>query len=230
MAAAYASPALYYDITVPIRDNMPGWPGDVEVQARRTSFIEKGGTANLTALTLSSHTGTHIDPPRHFLSDGKTVDQLDPSVFLGPCYVVDFSGLPVRDIGAADLENAAVPSGTERLLVRTANCAPTLDVWSSSHFRRDYVALTADGALWVKRRGIKLLGWDYLSVETFFADSYPVHHTLLGAGVVLLEGLDLRGLPAGNAMYTLFCLPLLIAGGDGAPARALLGGGQVSGH
>lgn len=235
----------FYDVTVPIRHHMPGWPGDPEVEVRRTSFAEKGDTANVSTLILSSHAGTHVDPPRHFIPDGKTVDQLDPGVFLGPCYVADLSNavepggasdrkpgdVPGRgsdgggrfsDVSAAALEKAGIPPGTRRLLVRTANCAPASDVWSDARFRQDYVGLAPDGAEWVRERGIKLLGWDYLSVETFFTDAQPVHRTLLGAGVVVLEGLDLRRLPPGSGCYALFCLPLLIQGGDGAPARVLL--------
>ncbi len=219
----------FFDITVPLRHDMPVWPGNTETVVRRESFVEKGDIANVSTITSSSHAGTHVDPPRHFIDGGKSVDELDPAVFIGPCYLADLSGTGSpgsgaagRDISAADLEKAGIPPDTRRLLVRTANSTPVCDIWAEPRFRRDYAALAPDGAEWIRARGISLLGWDYLSVEAFVTSDYPVHRTLLGAGVVLLEGLDLRRVPPGSGAYQLYCLPLLIAHGDGAPARALL--------
>ena len=136
-----------------------------------------------------------------------TVDQLPLELLYGPALVRDLGRAEAVDEAA--LEALDIPAGTRRLLLKSRNSL----LWEDSAFRPDYVALTPGGARW-------LVGVDYLSIEAVGAPGFPVHHTLLGAGVVIVEGLDLREVPPGA--YTLLCLPLRLAGGDGAPARALL--------
>lgn len=204
-----------YDISVPISPSLPTWPGDHSpVQIEPVARIAQGGRANVSRITLGTHTGTHVDPPIHFIANGKAVDQLDLEVLIGPALVTDMRGRSA--ITVADLE-AAVPPGVERLLFKTDNSR----LWAmEGGFTPDYVALTAQAAHWLVVRGLRLVGTDHLSVQRY-GDPHPgAHNTLLGAGVVIVEGLNLLNVQPG--LYQLICLPLKIAQGDGAPARAVL--------
>jgi len=176
--------------------------------------IAEGSRSNVSRITLGTHTGTHVDPPIHFIPDGKAVDELDLEVLIGPALVVDMRGRSAITI--ADLE-ATIPAGVERLLFKTDNSR----LWArGGEFTPDYVALTAEAAHWLVARGLKLVGTDYLSVERY-GDPHPgAHSMLLGAGVIIVEGLNLLDVQPG--LYQLICLPLKIAQGDGAPARAVL--------
>jgi arylformamidase len=201
------------DITVPIRDRMVTYEGDPSVSVRQRLSIAGGDPANVSQLTLGSHTGTHIDAPVHFLEGAPTLDEVPLAVLVGPAAVVE-TETPDR-IDAGDCERL-VPAGAERVIFKTRNSV----LWSRSDFARDYVALDVTAARWLVDRGVRLVGIDYLSIEAFGAAGHPVHKTLLGAGVVVLEGLNLSAARSGR--YELICLPLRLAGGDGAPCRALL--------
>ena len=203
-----------YDISLPIFQGMPVYEGDPQVQVRPAARMEKGAPMNTTRLNLSSHTGTHVDAPFHFVADGATVDRLPLEVFTGTALVRHIRCKDV--ITCPDLEDAHIPTGTERLLIRTSNS----QLWDKGKFRREFIYLKEDGAQWLVDRGVKLVGIDYLSIDAFDSKDYPSHTILLQAGVIVVEGLDLRGVPSGE--YTLICLPLRVAGGDGAPARAVL--------
>lgn len=168
-----------------------------------------GEEFNVTRLDIGTHTGTHIDSPLHFIDGGATVDSLPLDVFYGPCHVVDATAVAGL-LDAAALRGLDLPEG-DRLLFKTRNGA----LWDRDGFSSDYVAFTADGAELMVARGVRLAGIDYLTIGDFDA-----HRVLLGAGVVPLEGLDLRAVEPGA--YTLVCLPLLLVGIEGAPARALL--------
>lgn len=207
----------YYDISVPISPGMPVWPGDPAVEVDRVGRMEDGADANVSRLRLGSHTGTHIDPPFHFVPDGAGVDALDLETLIGPAYVADCRGASILD--AEVLGGAGVPEGCRRLLVLSDNSA----LWAEPEheFHRDYVALDGGGARWLLERGVRLIGLDYLSADRFGSEGYPAHHTLLPEGVIIVEGLDLRGVPPGRS-YELICLPIKVAAGDGAPVRAVL--------
>jgi arylformamidase len=170
----------------------------------------------VSQFAFGAHTGTHVDAPIHFLPDGEGVEGFSPDVFVGPCFVADLRHV-VGGISADDLEEAAIPSGTTRLLALTSNSG-----WSreDTGFRPDYVAFDLTAATWCVDRGIRLLGNDYLSIEIFEAEGHPVHKTLLGAGIAVLEGLDLAGVAPGE--YELAALPILVPGSDGSPVRAVL--------
>ncbi len=203
-----------YDISLTLRARMPVYPGEPTPLLEPTTQIERGDLYNVSRLTLSTHTGTHIDAPLHFLAGGTPVDQLPVDVLVGPALVVE---MPVeQEITAADLEAAAIPPGTERILFKTRN-SRLLD---DEDFRRDFVYLTLDAARWLVERGVRLLAIDYLSVEQMDAQPNIVHQTLLRAGVVIVEGADLRQVAAGP--YLLACLPLKLEGADGSPVRAVL--------
>ena len=202
-----------YDVTVTLRAGMPTWDGEPGPDCRPIKRIGVDGeAAQVSILTLGTHTGTHVDAPSHFIPGAMSVDQLPIDALVGPCLVVEVASGP--RIEPADLET--VVGGARRILIKTASG----DFWSEPELRRDFVALAPASAAWLVARGVLLVGIDYLSIDPFDAEPASAHLTLLGAGVVILEGLDLRGVPVGE--YDLAALPLKVAGADGAPARVVL--------
>jgi arylformamidase len=206
------------DVSVPIHSGMLTYPDDPKASVDRVVDMEQGETSNLSVLSMSTHTGTHLDPPIHFVAGGDTIDRVPLDVTIGPAVVVDMRG--VQMIGEQELEGAELADDTERVLFLTDWSAKWAE--PSPAFPASYTALALDGARWLVARGIRLVGTDFISIEDGDAGggTYPVHLELLGSGVVILEGLDLREAPAGS--YTLWCLPLKIREGDGGPARAIL--------
>ena len=204
-----------YDISLPISESSVVWPGDPPVRLTKLKSIEEGGSSTVTRLDMSAHTGTHVDAPCHFVLGAPSVDTLDLDVLVGPARVVQAMG--VDALSANVLDDLGIPVGTERVLFRTRNS----EFWARSErtFERDFVAVTEDGGQWLIDRGARLVGVDYLSVAPF-GNTGPTHRLFLSAGTILLEGLNLSAVAPGE--YQLYCLPLKIAGGDGAPARAIL--------
>jgi arylformamidase len=207
-------PGRIHDVSRPLRHGGVIYPGDPEIRFRAHSSIDRGEPANVTALALGSHSGTHVDAPSHFLPGGSPVDRIPLDRLIGPAAVLD---LPVElaSVGAADLARHDL-SGHRRVLLRTRNSAAA----AGTGFSRDYCALTADGAEYLIDLGVELVGIDGFSIEAFGSVDFAVHHLLLGRGVVIVEGLDLSSISAG--VYQLVCLPLRLQGLDGAPARAVL--------
>lgn len=207
----------YIDISVPISPSLPCWPGSPAIQFERSLDLEKGDIATDTTVHFSVHTGTHIDAPLHFLRDGKSVDQIPLETLIGSVYVAEVP-VQVEAITVDVLKSLALPDGVQRLLLKTQNSL----LWSSGNdkFDPDFVALTAKAAQWLVDRGIMVIGIDYLSIQRF-ADGPDTHQILLGASVVVIEGLDLSRVEPGE--YELFCLPLKLKGVEGAPARVILG-------
>jgi arylformamidase len=207
-----------YDITLTISPAMPVWPGDPAVELVQVESMDKGDHVNVTRMTMSAHTGTHVDAPHHFLNNKLTVESLPLEVLTGSCYVTQLPD-DVDAITAEVLERTPIPAGTTRILFGTSNS----HWWAAGEksFQNGFVAVTDDGAGWLVDHGVKLVGVDYLSVA-LFGDSGPTHKRLLEAGVVIVEGLNLSQIPRG--FYDLYCLPLKLAGSDGAPARAILVG------
>ena len=205
-----------YDISLSISPNLPTWPGDPGLKLEQYASMDKGEHNNATQISSSVHLGTHVDAPRHFLNDGSSVEQLPLEVLTGPCYVAQ---LPdgIEAITSEVLERTEITSEMKRVLFGTSNS----HYWAKgeSKFQTDFVAITEDGAEWLVERGIQLVGVDYLSVAPY-EESIPTHRVLLQAGVVIVEGLNLSNIMRG--FYDLYCLPLKIAGSDGAPARAIL--------
>lgn len=204
-----------YDITLTISTDLPTWPGDPRIEIERVARIEDGSNSNLTRVDMGVHTGTHVDAPFHFLPDGTTVDQINLSLLTGRAYVLHLPDVDV--ITAPVLESAQIPPRTRRVLFKTRNSAN----WDKENlvFDTNFVGLSEDGAEYLVKRGVKLVGIDYLSVAPY-KKSRPTHERLLEAEVVIVEGLDLSEVSQGR--YTLYCLPLKIANSDGAPARAIL--------
>ena len=204
-----------HDVSIGISPSLPVWPGNPGIELERMNKIEEGANSNVSRLALGVHTGTHVDAPVHFIQGALGVDTLPLEVLVGPALVIE---LPrVQQVTAADLSGAGIPEGTQRLLIKTSNSA----WWAANdpQFHTDYIAVAVDAAQWVVARGIKLIGVDYLSVAPW-KQSVPTHRTLLQAGVVVVEGLNLSQIGPGN--YDLTCLPLKLIGSDGAPARAIL--------
>ena len=205
-----------YDISLTISPNLPTWPGDPALELEQIESMDKGAHANVTHLSAAVHLGTHVDAPHHFLNDGRTVENLPLEVLTGPCYVTQ---LPdgIEAITAEVLDRSEITSEMKRVLFGTSNS----HLWAKGEtaFQTDFVAITEDGAEWLVERGIQLVGVDYLSVAPY-GESVPTHTVLLKAGVVVVEGLNLSKIVRG--FYDLYCLPLKIAGSDGAPARAIL--------
>lgn len=203
------------DISMPLNASTPTWPGSPGFSARSHLSLASGDVANATLLGLDAHCGTHVDAPRHFVPSGATIDEVGLSALIGSALVVDVAGCEAID--GEMLDGCQIPEGTERLLLRTDNAStPGMD---ERPFHEDYVALTPAAAKWVVRRGIRLVGIDYLSIQRY-RDPPDVHEILLEAGVLILEGLDLRAVTPGR--WTLICLPLSITGIEAAPARAVL--------
>lgn len=205
-----------HDISLTITSALPVWPGDPEIVLERVSKMEDGEHNNVSRLALSVHAGTHMDAPYHFIADGKTIEQLDLDACIGPAQVLELPA-DCQNIGAADLEAAGFVTGTRRLLLKTSNSR----YWSTPDlpFQEDFAALAPDGAQFLVERGVRLVGIDYFSIAPF-GDSIPTHRALLGAEMVILEGVNLSAVAPGS--YTLCCLPLKLGGSDGAPARAVL--------
>jgi arylformamidase len=203
-----------YDVSLPVHDGGLVYPGDPEIRIRAHNSIAKGDAANVSALAFGSHTGTHVDAPSHFVPGGDAIDRIPIGRLVGPAVVLDLPGA-LAAVGAAELA-AHDLRGQRRVLLKTRNSV----LAGRPGFTSDYCALAPDGAAYLLERGVELIGVDYLSVEPFGSDDFAVHHLLLGRGVVIVEGLDLSDVPAG--VYQFICLPLRLAGLDGAPARAVL--------
>ena len=204
-----------HDITVPFKPGMTVWPGHPPFEMVPVSEIAQGKRSNVSRISMASHNGTHMDPPYHFLADGATLDGICLETLIGPADVLHIPD--AVEIDADLLESLDIPEDCQRLLFHTSNSI----YWDQddTEFHADYVGLTTDGAQWIVDRGIKLVGNDYLGVHRYDS-AIPVHHVLLGANVVVVEGLNLTNIPSGR--YRLIALPMKIAGGDGAPVRAVL--------
>ncbi len=204
------------DITVPFRPDGPLWPGDPAPKTTLMKSISGGYRCNVTRLDTGVHFGTHLDAPCHFLEGGKSVDELDLGVLIGPCVVGEIPD--VTEIEPTHLEALDLAGDTTRLLLKTKNSA----LWNdpAHEFDTDFAAITAESAKWLVERGIRLIGIDYLSIQLFADEVSTTHVVLLENEVIIVEGLDLRAVEPGG--YNLTCLPMKIAGADGAPVRALL--------
>jgi arylformamidase len=207
-----------YDLTVPLTNGMPIYPGDSGIEIRDWASLARGDTANVSVLNLGAHTGTHVDAPAHFIEGAAKVESLQLEVLIGEAEVVEVPHESSVIDEAFVLQHCR--PGTIRLLFKTRNSA----FWAASQndFRHDYTYLELAAAKRLVELGTRLVGIDYISIEQFGQERHETHHALLAQGVVILEGLNLSDVPAGK--YELICLPLRIRSGlgDGAPARAVL--------
>lgn len=205
-----------HDISLTITPQLPVWPGDPAVELERITKMEDGEHNNISRIACGVHVGTHVDAPYHFIADGKTIERLALDALVGLAQVVEVPG-NAQLIGAKALKEAGIAPGMQRVLLKTSNNR----YWQQPGlpFQKDFAALSPDGAAYLVEHGVRLVGIDYFSIAPF-GDSVPTHRTLLGAEVVVLEGIDLSQVAPGS--YQLYCLPLKLGGSDGAPARAIL--------
>ena len=204
----------FVDVSVALAAGTPVYPGNPAFEITPFKRIANGDSSNNSRLTMGTHSGTHVDAPRHFFDDRPGADALPLELLLGRARVIDLphrGGITEAHLAAAGLREDL------RVLLKTPNSA----LWNSSDgFHSDYTYLSEGGAKFLVDQGVKVVGVDYLSVEQFKKAGAPAHHLLLGNGVVIIEGLNLSDAEAGQ--YEMYCLPLRIAGADGAPARVVL--------
>ena len=195
-----------YDVTRPIHSGMAVYEGDPEVEVRRVLSVEAGANANVSLLRFGSHTGTHVDAPAHFREGAPGVDQLRLDILIGPANLYELDDTDKIDVGSLQrLALALCPRVLLKLRLPSSKRA---------------VGLTAEAARFLVEAGIRLVGMEASSIDPLASSDFPAHRTLLEAGVVIVEGLDLSAVPPGP--YDLVCLPLKILDGDGAPARVVL--------
>jgi arylformamidase len=203
----------WIDISVPLRNGMPHWPGDQPFERHIDHDMSQGAGNNLSSFKTSVHTGTHMDAPLHFVAKGRSIDEFPLEIAVGPARVIKIQN--THEIPVSELEAAGIQEG-ERLLFRTEN---STHAWNTDEFQKDFIAIPEATAKWLAARKPKLVGVDYLSVGPY-EDGGPTHRAMLNAGIWIIEGLNLGAVEAGR--YELICLPLKIQGGDGAPARAII--------
>lgn len=191
------------------------YPGDTPYQRKIVQTLENGDSCNLSEITMSAHAGTHVDAPKHFFEEGKTIDQFPVEKFLFNAVVVHVQNSV--SVEPADLEGMTVKSG-EAILFKTRNS--TEGLIEQGVFEENFVYLAEKSADWCLQKEVGLVGIDYISIEKYGCSRFPVHRKLLKKGIPILEGINLKSVPAG--VYTLYCFPLKIREGEGAPVRAVL--------
>ena len=205
-----------YDVTVAISESVPIYKGDPEATVTGVKRLAAGDSANVSQICCGVHTGTHVDAPNHFIDGTRRAHELDLQKLMGACRVVEIAS----DVIAIEPKHLPPLAGIERILFKTRNST----FWSTPEdgFRTDFAFIMPRTATELANAGVKLVGIDYLSIEAPGAAGHPVHITLLEKEIVILEGLDLRNVSAGD--YEMICLPLKYIGGtgDGAPARTVL--------
>jgi arylformamidase len=207
-------PQSIIDISIPLSESTPVFPGDPRVSISLDMQIADGEPYNFSTVSMGVHTGTHVDAPWHFLEDGGKLEQVPLNALVGPAKVYDLTG--VERITESSLADLDIQRG-ERVLFKTDNS----ELWSKTNaVASDYVALTEDAAHFLIQRQVQTVGIDYLSVDEPHRADFPVHYALLKNRVAIIEGLNLRGVSAGD--YLLVCLPLKLSNVEAAPARAVL--------
>ena len=201
---------LIYDVTRALSPGMWNWPGDAPVAFQRVDFP---GVNQMTNLSFSAHAGTHVDGASHMIKGGSNTDGIDFDKLTGLARVVT---IPQCEIINREILKTLDIDGVSRLLLKTSNS----ERLSASAFDEKFTALSGDGAQYLVEKSVKFIATDYLSIDVFESRDYPAHKTLMGAGAVVVEGVDLTNVPAGD--YEMLCLPLKLEGCDGAPARLLL--------
>jgi arylformamidase len=206
--------AGWIDISVTLRTGMVHWPDNPPVRIERMLDIEHGDAANVSTISMGSHTGTHMDAPLHFVRGGTGLDEMPFKATIGRARVIE-----IRDpesVKPDELRPHGIHSG-ERVLFKTQNSARR---WHEEAFIEDFVYVSQEAARYLATRKVLTVGTDYLSVGGFLEDGVETHQALLQAGIWVIEGLDLARVEPGE--YELICLPLKVERGDGAPARAIL--------
>ncbi|NLO38458.1 MAG: cyclase family protein [Ruminiclostridium sp.] len=201
------------DVTRPVISNMTVWPGDEGALLERTASISRGSMVNVSRVHMGVHTGTHVDAPLHFIDGGKSIDELDVQLFTGWVRVVD-----VRHEKSIQPEQICSLPGekNEAVFFRTSYSEKTLE----EPFDTEFTGLSFEAASFLLAQGVRVIGTDALSIEAYNSKDFPVHYALLGNEVLIVEGLCLKGVAPGRYRYV--CMPLLLKGSDGSPARVVL--------
>jgi len=201
------------DISVPLDEHLPSYPGNAPLEIEPVKRLARGDSSNVSTLRLSAHSGTHVDSARHFFDTAGGIEALSLDLLCGRAVVIEVSATTA--VTAEDFEGIDF-DGETRVLIKTSNSR----LWGNPTFHTNYVGVAESAAKSLVEHGVKVVGVDYLSVEPFKTPGAPTHHTLLGAGTIVIEGLNLRDVAPG--IYEMFCLPLNVVGADGAPARVVL--------
>ena len=201
-----------YDISVPLSPLTPVWPDEPGFTRKE---IRKGENSDIIVSQFSAtlHSGTHVDAPRHFVPQGRAIDEFELERFIGPARVVETEKEQI--IRASDLDPAAW-AGATRVLFKTSNS----NLWEQKKLDKNFTGLHISAARLLRESGVKLVGIDYLSIEPYGSPQNPVHRHLMSHDVLILEGLNLSHVKPGD--YRLVCLPLKVAGGEASPVRAIL--------
>lgn len=204
----------WIDVSVPLFAGMVHWPGDPGFELSNPAAISKGDVCNLTAVAMSAHTGTHMDAPLHFVGDGEPMDALPFDAVVGDARVIAIEDEVA--ITPGELESHDLQRG-ERVIFKTRNSSRD---WVNQPFDEDFIHISVDAAKFLVERGVRTVGVDYLSIGGFKTGGVECHQIMLGAGIWVIEGLDLRKIEPG--IYELVCLPLKLKGAEGSPARAIM--------
>jgi arylformamidase len=213
--ASGADDAGWTDISVPLQDGLPIFEGDPAFRIEHAFSIAGGANYNVSRVDMGVHSGTHLDAPSHAIDGAAASDGIPLEAGLGPAWVVDGTSLTGGAISAADLATLDIPAGETRLLFKTRNSA----LWGQPGFQASFIGFDESAAVELVGRGVRLVAIDYLSIGPF-GKALETHKALLGAGVAVLEGADLRNVEPGPV--ELLCLPIRLIGSDGVPARALV--------
>lgn len=211
----------FIDITLNIDPNLATWqneePGvQIEWVAQ---FVDGASECCVSSVSMGSHLGTHIDAPLHFIRGGGSIEGLALETLIGPCVTADLTAFDGLEVPAELLESLCIPKNCKRLLLKSSNSVKRL--LHDPVFHSEFVGLSPESAVWIRERGIKLVGFDYLSAASPAAGNVvKVHQLLLGGGVLIVEGLDLCDVEPGE--YKLICLPLKTVGAEASPVRAVL--------
>jgi arylformamidase len=206
--------SAWIDVSVRLKTGMVNWPGDPPARFSHALDIERGDPCTVSQIDMGAHTGTHMDAPAHFVRGGPGIDTLPLDTAIGSARVIAIQD--PESIKPEELRRHRLRRG-ERILFKTGNSA---GCWDKDSFVEDFVYISAPAARYLVERQVRLVGIDYLSVGGFRADGVETHQALLQAGIWIIEGLNLKRVRPGRVQ--LVCLPLKIAGADGAPCRAIL--------
>jgi arylformamidase len=217
MAKPASGKSGWIDITIPLRNNMVKWPGDRAADIKRTKDVDKGDPVTMSEFTMISHTGTHMDAPLHFIHKGATIDTMPLDTAIGPARVIeikDAESIKVEEIAPYDIKRG------ERILFKTRNSGL---VYKTDDFVDDYVYLSTEAAKYLAEKGVRVVGFDYISIGSFKLGSANIgetHRALLGNGIWIIEGINLDGVKAGD--YEMVCLPIKLEKGDAGLCRAII--------
>ncbi len=208
----YFKDAKIYDISVSLSSKMPVFPGQPKFKREFISKISNGKNSNVSKITMTSHTGTHVDSPYHFIQGGDKIGEINFSSIIGFTKVFEIHS---SKVGIEEIKDLEIVKG-DIILFKTSNS----NLWGMENFSYDYVYITPEAATYLAQREVHAVGIDYIILEALADPKRPVHHILLGQNIILIEGLNFSNVPAGE--YLLVCLPLKISGNEAAPARAIL--------